>query len=221
MNGDATPGSLTGPACSAGVFVGVVAGLTLALIASGIAPHDRLTWLMETLPAMIAVLLLLATRTAFPLTTLCYLLILFHGLVLIVGGIYTYAQVPAGYWVEHLLGLSRNPYDRFGHLVQGFVPAIVAREILIRKFLLRPGKFLFFVTVCICLAISALYELIEWWAALALGQDAQAFLGTQGDPWDTQWDMFCALIGACASLVLSRVHDRQIRGLAQAVSSVP
>jgi putative membrane protein len=183
----------------------------IALIVSGIAPRDRLTWFMEVAPALIVLPLLLATRNRFPFTTLAYSLICIHGLILIVGGTYTYAHVPAGFWVQEWLALERNPYDRLGHFAQGFIPAIVAREILVRTFRLAPGKFLFFVTTSICLAVSALYELIEWWAALALGQGAHEFLGTQGDEWDTQWDMFLALLGACASqLALSRVHDRQI-----------
>jgi putative membrane protein len=186
----------------------------IALIASGIAPQDRVTWYLEAAPVPIVAFLLVATHERFPFTTLAYVLICVHGLILMVGAAYTYAQVPAGHWVEEWLGLERNPYDRLGHFAQGFVPAIVAREILIRTFRLAPGKFLFFITVCICLAVSAFYELIEWWTALALGQGAEHFLGTQGDEWDTQWDMFLALVGAAASqLVLSRAHDRQIEAL--------
>ena len=185
-----------------------------ALIVSGIAPKDRLTWFMEVAPVLIALPLLVATRGHFPFTTLAYVLIGIHGLILMMGGAYTYAHVPAGFWVQDWLGLERNPYDRLGHFAQGFIPAIVAREILVRTFRLAPGKFLFFVTTCICLAVSAFYELIEWWAALALGQGADEFLGTQGDPWDTQWDMFLALLGACAAqLALARTHDRQITRL--------
>lgn len=187
-----------------------------ALVASGIAPYDRLTWLMEVAPVLIALPLMLATVRTFPLTGLTYTLICVHGLILILGGTYTYARVPAGFWVQEWFDLARNPYDRLGHLAQGFVPAIVVRELLIRVFVLARGKFLFFVTVCICLAFSAFYELIEWWAALALGQGAHEFLGTQGDEWDTQWDMFLALIGAVASLLLfSRIHDRQLNRLAR------
>ena len=157
-----------------------------------------------------------ATRYTFPLTGLTYALICIHGLILIVGGAYTYARVPAGFWVQEWLELARNPYDRLGHLAQGFMPAIVVRELLIRVFTLPRGKFLFFVTLCICLAVSAFYELIEWWAALALGQGAHEFLGTQGDEWDTQWDMFLALTAAVASLLLlARVHDRQLDRLAR------
>jgi len=192
----------------------VMAVWIIGLIVSGVAPYDRVTWVLEAAPVMIAVPLLLATREKFPFTTLAYVLICVHGLILMVGAAYTYAQVPAGYWAQEWLGLERNPYDRLGHLAQGLIPAIVAREILIRAFRLAPGGFLFFVTVCICLAFSAFYEMIEWWTALALGQGAEHFLGTQGDEWDTQWDMFLALVGSItAQLVFSRLHDRQIRAL--------
>jgi putative membrane protein len=188
---------------------------TIAVIVSGIAPQDRLTWLLEVAPVLIAVPLLLETRHKFPFTTLAYVLICIHGLILILGAAYTYALVPAGFWVQEWLGLERNPYDRLGHFAQGFIPAIVAREILIRTFRLTPGGFLFFVTICVCLALSAFYELIEWWTALALGEGADHFLGTQGDEWDTQWDMFLALVGAIVAQVLfSRLHDREIRALA-------
>jgi putative membrane protein len=192
--------------------LGAVAVIWLAaLIASGIAPRDRLTWWMEVAPVLIALPLLLATRRRFPFTTLAYVLICIHGLILILGGTYTYAHVPAGFWVQDWLGLARNPYDRLGHFAQGFVPAIVAREILVRRFALASGRLLSFVVLCVCLAISAFYEMIEWWAALVMGQDAEAFLGTQGDQWDTQWDMFLALVGAGVSLLLfSRWHDRQM-----------
>ena len=186
----------------------------IGLVVSGIAPYDRATWLLEVAPVLIAAPLLLATRGKFPFTTLAYVLICVHGLILMLGAAYTYAQVPAGYWVQEWLGLERNPYDRFGHFAQGFIPAIVAREILIRTFRVAPGGFLFFIAVCIALALSAFYEMIEWWTALALGQGADHFLGTQGDEWDTQWDMFLALVGAAASqLLLSRLHDRQLRAL--------
>jgi putative membrane protein len=192
--------------------LGAVAVIWLAaLIASGIAPRDRLTWWMEVAPVLIALPLLLATRRRFPFTTLAYVLICIHGLILILGGTYTYGHVPAGFWVQDWLGLARNPYDRLGHFAQGFVPAIVAREILVRRFALAPGRLLSFVVLCVCLAISAFYEMIEWWAALVMGQDAEAFLGTQGDQWDTQWDMFLALVGAGVSLLLfSRWHDGQM-----------
>ncbi len=186
----------------------------LALVASGIDPYDRLTWLMEVAPVLIALPVMLATGRNFPLTGLAYLLIGIHGLILILGGAYTYARVPVGFWVQDWFDFARNPYDRLGHFAQGFIPAVVVRELLLRVFQLARGRFLFFVTVCICLAFSALYELIEWWAALVMGQGAQAFLGTQGDEWDTQWDMFLALTGAVASLLLlARVHDRQLERL--------
>jgi putative membrane protein len=196
------------------VLAAVMAVWFAGLIASGMVPHDRLTWVMEVAPVLIAAPLLLATRGKFPFTTLAYVLICIHGLILMLGATYTYAMVPAGFWVQDWFALERNPYDRLGHLAQGFIPAIIAREILIRTFRLAPGGLLFFLVVCICLAFSALYEMIEWWAALALGQGAEHFLGTQGDEWDTQWDMFLALVGAVvAQLLFSRWHDREIRSL--------
>ena len=196
------------------VLAAVLVIWAAGLIASGIAPHDRVTWVLEAGPVMIAAPLLLATHGRFPFTTLAYVLICIHGLILMLGAAYTYAEVPAGNWVQEWLGLARNPYDRLGHLAQGFIPAIIAREILIRTFRFAPGGFLFFVVTCIALALSAFYELIEWWAALALGQGADHFLGTQGDEWDTQWDMFMALVGALvAQLALARLHDREIRSL--------
>ena len=186
----------------------------IALAVSGVAPHDRLTWLLEVAPILIAVPVLIATARRFPLTPLAYRLIFLHALILMLGGHYTYAEVPLGDWAADALGLARNPYDRLGHLAQGFVPAIVVREILIRRSPLRPGKWLAFLVVCVCLAISAAYELIEWWSALIGGENAAAFLGTQGDQWDTQWDMFMALVGAVAALaLLGRYHDRQIARL--------
>lgn len=193
------------------VLLGVGAA---ALLVSGIAPHDRLTWLLEVAPILIAVPVLVATARRFPLTPLAYRLIFVHALILMLGGHYTYAEVPLGDWVADALGLARNPYDRLGHLAQGFVPAIVVREILIRRSPLRPGRWLTFLVVCVCLAISAAYELVEWWSALIGGENADAFLGTQGDQWDTQWDMFTALVGAIAALaLLGRYHDRQIARL--------
>jgi len=186
----------------------------IALAVSGVAPHDRLTWLLEVAPILIAVPVLIATARRFPLTPLAYRLIFLHALILMLGGHYTYAEVPLGDWAADALGLARNPYDRLGHLAQGFVPAIVVREILIRRSPLRPGKWLAFLVVCVCLAISAAYELVEWWSALIGGENADAFLGTQGDQWDTQWDMFTALVGAVAALaLLGRLHDRQIARL--------
>jgi len=185
-----------------------------ALAWSGLHPHDRFTWLLEVAPILIAVPVLVATRRRFPLTPLAYRLIFVHALILMLGGRYTYAEVPLGFWVKDALGLARNHYDRLGHFAQGFVPAMLAREILLRKTPLRRGAWLFFLVTCVCLAISAVYEFVEWWTALATGEAATAFLGTQGDPWDTQWDMFLALIGALtAQLALSRVHDRQLEVL--------
>ena len=162
---------------------------------------------------LIALPVLIVTRRSYPLTTLLYVLI-FAPLVLILGGTYTYARVPLGTWVQQAFDLSRNPYDKLGHLMQGFVPAIVAREILIRGNYARGRRMVAFLCICIALAISATYELVEWWAALALGQGAEEFLGTQGDPWDTQSDMFCAGLGAVFALIaLSAVHDRQLAAL--------
>ncbi|MBI5074017.1 MAG: DUF2238 domain-containing protein [Nitrospirae bacterium] len=170
-----------------------------------------MTWVLEVAPVLIGIPLAVRTFGQFPLTPLLYRLIFLHSLVLMLGGHYTYANVPLGFWMQDLFHFSRNHYDRIGHFMQGFVPAILAREVLIRRSPLRPGKWLFFLVVCICLSFSALYELIEWWSALILGQGADAFLGTQGDAWDTQWDMFLALIGAItAQVVLSRLHDREL-----------
>jgi putative membrane protein len=184
------------------------------LVLSGIGPKDRYTWLLEVAPAVAAAILLVATYRRFPLTPLAYRLIFLHACVLMLGGHYTYAEVPLGFWARDLLGLARNHYDRLGHFVQGFVPAIVAREILLRKTPLRPGGWLVFLVTSVCLAISALYEFIEWWTALLSGEAAMAFLGTQGDVWDTQWDMFLCLLGALAAqILLSRVHDRELARL--------
>jgi len=184
------------------------------LTVSAIHPHDRLTWVLEAFPFFIAVPVLIGTWRRFPLTPLFYRLILFHAVILFVGGHYTYAEVPFGDWLKELFSLSRNPYDRIGHFAQGFVPALLAREVLLRRTPLVRGKWLFFIVASICLAISACYEFIEWWSALLLGQGADAFLGSQGDPWDTQWDMFTALIGAVtAQLTMARVHDRQLARL--------
>jgi putative membrane protein len=189
----------------------LLAAGAIAFVLSGIRPHDFATWVLEVFPVVIAVPVLIATRNRFPLTPLAYRLIFVHALILMLGGHYTYARVPLGFWVQDLLGLARNHYDRLGHLAQGFVPAIIAREILIRASPLRGGQWLPVVVTSICLAISACYEFIEWWAALIGGSAATDFLGTQGDVWDTQWDMFLAFTGAMlAQLTLSRVHDRQL-----------
>ena len=185
-----------------------------ALAVSGISPYDRATWWMEILPAIVALAVLAATRKRYPLTTLLYVLIALHCLVLIYGGTYTYARVPLGFWLQDLFGTERNPYDKIGHFMQGFVPVMIAREILLRGDYVRGKAMAGFLCVCVALAVSAVYELIEWWAALILGQGADEFLGTQGDQWDTQSDMFMALIGACAALAaLSRLHDRQLAAL--------
>ncbi|GHH41782.1 DUF2238 domain-containing protein [Lentzea cavernae] len=190
----------------------VLLGLTVvALVVSGIGPYDRATWYLEVAPVVIGGVLLVATYRRFRLTPLLYRLIFLHALVLLLGGHYTYARVPAGFWVQDLFDLARNHYDRFAHFVQGFVPAVLAREILVRRSPLRPGGWLFFVVVCVCLAFSATYELGEWLAAVVGGSAADEFLGTQGDVWDTQWDMFMALVGALvAQVVLGRVHDREL-----------
>lgn len=181
---------------------------------SAIAPHDYFTWILEVFPVLIALPVLLATGRRFPFSRLAYTLMLAHAIILMVGGHYTYAEMPLFNWLRDEFGLVRNYYDRLGHFAQGFVPAIVAREILLRRSPLGAGKWLFFLVTCVCLAISALYEMLEWWVALASGSDATAFLATQGDVWDTQWDMLLALVGALAALtMLSRRHDRSMAAL--------
>lgn len=185
--------------------------LLLILIYTGLSTVDRLTWLMEVTPVIILVPLLLATHARYPLTPLLYTLIFFHAIILMVGGLYTYAKVPIGFDVQEWFGLSRNPYDKLGHFFQGLVPALAAREILIRGGYVRGRKMVAFLVCCVALAISALYELIEWAAALSLGQGADEFLGTQGDVWDTQSDMFCALLGALFTvLILQYWHTKQL-----------
>jgi putative membrane protein len=185
-----------------------------ALLVSGIAPYDRTTWWLEIFPILIAIPVLLVSARRFPLTPLTYTLLAVHALILIIGGHYTYALVPLGFWIQDLFGLARNHYDRLGHFAQGFIPAILIREILLRTSPLRPGRWLFVLVTATCLAVSACYEFFEWWAALAGGHAADAFLGTQGDVWDTQWDMFMALVGAIsAQLVLGTVHDRSLAKL--------
>ncbi|HGM5966652.1 MULTISPECIES: DUF2238 domain-containing protein [Serratia] len=203
------------PASRTPLLLSIITLLLLAaLIHSGIHPYDRTTWLMEVAPVLIALPLLWLTHRRYPLTPLLYTLIFFHALILIFGGLYSYARVPLGFEVQQWLDLGRNPYDKLGHFFQGLVPALVAREILLRGGYVQGRKMLGFVVCCIALAISAVYELIEWWAALALGQGADEFLGTQGDPWDTQSDMFCALLGALSGLLLfAGWQDRQIRRL--------
>jgi putative membrane protein len=192
----------------------LLALVAAALAVSAIAPTDRLTWWLEVIPVLIGAPLLIFTARRFPLTNLLYVLIACHALLLILGAHYTYAQVPLGEWARDTFGFMRNPYDRLGHLAQGFVPAIIAREILLRKAVVARGAWLFFIVTSICLAFSAAFELFEWLTAVIGGGSADAYLATQGDEWDTQWDMFCALIGATVSvLVLSRVHDRQMARL--------
>jgi putative membrane protein len=186
----------------------------ILLVVSGIGPKDRYTWFLEVAPILVAVPILVLTARRFPLTPLAYRLIALHAVVLMVGGHYTYAEVPFGFWVRDLFGFARNHYDRLGHFVQGFVPAILVREVLRRKTPLPSGGWLFFLTTCVCLAISAGYEFVEWGTALLSGEAAMAFLGTQGDVWDTQWDMFLALLGSLtAQLLLSRMHERELARL--------
>lgn len=186
------------------------------LILSGWNPYDRVTWLMEVLPVIIVLPILWKTYERFPLTTLLYVCILIHAMVLMLGGAYTYARVPLGFDIQELLQLDRNPYDKIGHFFQGFVPAIAAREVLIRGQYVRGRPMLAFLVICVVLAVSATYELIEWAAALVMGQGADEFLGTQGDMWDTQSDMFLALLGVTVALLFfSRLHDRQLGKIAQ------
>lgn len=195
------------------IFAGL--GLVALLILSGWHPYDRLTWFLEVFPILIALPLMAVTYPRFPLTKLLYTLIFLHACILILGGAYTYARVPLGFWMAKVLGTTRNPYDKVGHFAQGFVPAILAREVLLRRGHLKGGGMGVFLILSVVLAISALYELVEWASALALGQGADEFLGTQGDPWDTQSDMAMALLGGVAALVtLSGFHDRQLARLA-------
>ena len=193
----------------------VLVALVLGVLAwSGVHPADRFTWLMEVFPVLIGLPVLLLTARRFRFTTLVCALLAVHAVILMVGGRYTYAEVPLGFRMQEWFGFARNHYDRIGHFAQGFVPAMVAREILVRRSPLARSRWLPFVVVAFCLAFSAFYELIEWWTALATGTAATAFLGTQGDPWDTQWDMCWALIGAVSALVLlSRLHERALRRL--------
>ena len=190
----------------------LLAVVVIVLLWSGIEPYDRLTWILEVLPVLIALPLLAWTARSFPLTPLVYVLIALHAVILMYGGHYTYALTPFGDWMRDAFGFSRNHYDRIGHLMQGFGPALVARELLLRTSPLRPGKWLFTLVTLSILGVSACYEFTEWWAALAGGDSAGAFLGTQGDVWDTQWDMFLAGCGAMAAqLLLGPLHDRQLQ----------
>ncbi len=192
----------------------LLATLLLIFLWSAVGPADRFTWFLEVVPAVLGVIVLLATIRRFPLTPILYQLIWLHAVILLVGGHYTYAEVPLFNWLRDVFDLQRNYYDRVGHFAQGFVPAMIAREILLRTSPLKTGKWLFFIVTCVCLAISAGYEFIEWWVAVGTGSAAEAFLGTQGDVWDTQWDMFLAFCGAIvAQVTLSRVHGRQLAKL--------
>lgn len=184
----------------------------LALLVSSVSPTDRLTWVMEVMPVFIAAPLLFITYKRFPLTPILYVLIAQHAIVLVVGGAYTYAHVPFGFWLQEFFDLERNPYDKIGHFMQGLVPTLVAREILLRRKYITRVAMAIFLSVCVAMAFSAFYELVEWWAALMMGQGAEEFLGTQGDPWDTQSDMFLAMIGGIiALLTVARIQDRQMR----------
>ena len=187
----------------------------ICLAVSGIKTYDPATWVMEIFPIVIGAPILIWTYKRFPLSPLLYRLLFIHAVILMVGGHYTYARVPLGFWVQDLFGLARNHYDRLGHLAQGFVPAILARELLLRTSPLQRGKWMFVIVTSLCLAFSAFYEFIEWWSALIGGSGATDFLGTQGDVWDTQWDMFLCFIGAMlAQITLARVHDKfLVKGL--------
>ena len=186
----------------------------LVLIWSGIRPFERGTWWLEVAPVLIGAPLLVASFSRFRLSPLLYRLLFVHAVILMVGGHYTYARVPIGFWAQDLMDFSRNHYDRIGHIAQGFVPAILVREILLRRSPLAGSRWLFFLVVSVCLGFSAFYELIEWWAAVIGGGASESFLGTQGDVWDTQWDMFLALLGSISALVLlPRVHDRSMKAI--------
>ncbi|MCW8925200.1 MAG: DUF2238 domain-containing protein [Xanthomonadales bacterium] len=190
-----------------GIFIAV-------FVWSAVEPADRMTWWLEVIPAILGLFILAITRQRFPLTQLVYILILVHAVILMVGGHYTYAEVPAGDWLRDLVGGERNNYDKLGHFAQGFIPAMIAREILIRHGVVVVRGWLSFLVLCVVLSISAFYELIEWWAALAGSEAAESFLGTQGYVWDTQSDMLWALGGAAVALLaLSKTHNRQIRKL--------
>ena len=191
-------------------------GMTLLVLAvTGYEPYDLTTWFLEVFPVLFAIPLLALTRKGFPLTRLLYWLIFVHALILMLGGHYTYARVPLGFWIQDWFDLSRNHYDRIGHIAQGVVPAMIARELLLRRSPLVRGKWLFFLVVCACMFVSVFYEFIEWWTALIAEGASIEFLGTQGDVWDTQWDMFLAFCGAIlGQVLLARVHDRQLAGVA-------
>lgn len=192
----------------------LLACLGAVFVWSAIAPRDRFTWILEVLPVLVALPLLVVTWLRFPFSRLACFLMLVHAIILMVGAHYTYAEMPLFNWLRDAYGLDRNYYDRLGHIAQGFIPAIVSREILIRTSPLQPGKWLFFLVTCVCVAISAFYEILEWWVALASGSEAVAFLATQGDVWDTQWDMLLAFLGAVAAqLTLASLHDRSMKAV--------
>ncbi len=197
-------------------LVGLLFFIAALVAVTAVAPYDRGTWFMEVAPVLIACPVLVMTYRRFPLTPALYVLIVLHAAVLIYGGAYTYARVPLGFWLQQIFSFSRNNYDRIGHFFQGFVPALAAREILLRGGFVSDRRMAAFLSLCVAMAVSAWYELIEWGAALVLGQTADRFLGTQGDSWDTQWDMFMCFIGAAAALLgLSGMQDRQIERLRQ------
>jgi len=197
-----------------GIRLTQLACVLCVLALAGLYTSDRLTWALETFPVMIAVPLLWGTYKRFPLTPMLYWIISVHALVLIAGGYWTYAHVPLGFWIEHAFGLSRNPYDKIGHFLQGVTPALLTREILLRRGYLRAKGMTAFLAICVAALVSVCYELLEWGSALSLAQGADEFLGTQGDPWDTQSDMFMALIGASVAMgLLSRWQDRQMQAL--------
>ncbi len=199
------------------IFLVLLCGL---LVSSAVSPYDRATWLMETAPVLIVLPILTLTYRRFPLTPLLYFLIFLHAIILITGGFYTYARVPLGFWMEPLFSFSRNNFDRIGHFFQGFVPALLAREVLIRNGFVTNRRMASFLAICFAMAVSAWYELLEWAAALALGAKADDFLGTQGDPWDTQWDMFMCFIGSLVAIIgLTRMQDRQMKGLQSTLNS--
>lgn len=191
----------------------LIALVVSAQIVLGCSPKaDRMTWALENFPVWAGLVVLACTHRRFPLSSLCLGLLAFHSLIVALGGHYTYAKVPIGDWVRDAFGLARNHYDRLGHFAQGFVPAVFMRELLLRKTPLQRGGWLNFLVVCVCLAFSACYEFIEWWTALLTGAAATDFLGTQGDPWDTQWDMFLAMVGAvCSVAFMSRWHDASMK----------
>jgi len=184
------------------------------LVLSGLHPYERSTWWMEVAPILFAAPLLIWTWFRFPLTPFLYVLIALHAIILLAGGAYTYARVPLGFWVQDTLHLARNPYDKLGHFAQGFVPALIAREVFLRRRIVRPGRWTAVLSIAVALSVSLLYELVEWGAALVLGQGADAFLGTQGDPWDTQSDMGMAALGALVAMLgFAGIQDRQIADL--------